>query len=359
MSESLIIQRNLSYCEDGGERRLIEQEQLLEHGSPIVILGEPGMGKTVLLQEVAQREQLKFVRAAKFLRDSPHNFSDGSMLVIDALDEVSTVREGDPLHHVLAKLADIGRPPFILSCRSADWNGRLAHNDILEDYFTEAKELTLEPLSENEASEFLANVIGKDPAAAFLYALHEKGMGDLSTNPMTLQMLASIAKDGIPDGRADLYHRAIEKLRIEHNLVHRSSKLSKLSSNQVWDAAGLMSATLLLSGKDSLSKSSGGEPEDNDLPISELGDFEDPEILEAVLGSRLFRSTEEGNYRFVPIHKTVAEYCGARWLVNASKNERMKKRLVALFKHQHRLPASLRGLHTLGFQILLMILRAS
>ena len=54
--------------------------------------------------------------------------------IIDGLDEISSAAPGSAVETVLTQLSAIGNPPFILSCREADWLGAADRAGIEEDY---------------------------------------------------------------------------------------------------------------------------------------------------------------------------------------------------------------------------------
>ena len=141
------IERRLNWSDgeksyQGGEADIFRQQ------CPVVVLGEPGMGKTELLKRLGDDPNAQFVRASAFLRWTNGQITPGKVLVIDALDEVAAKAEGDPLHNVLKKLAELGRPRFVLSCRSAEWQGASANREIADDYQQSALEMRLDQISD-------------------------------------------------------------------------------------------------------------------------------------------------------------------------------------------------------------------
>ena len=58
---------------------------------------------------------------------------------------------------------------------------------------------------------------------------------------------------------------------------------------------------------------------------------------------RLFQA--EGENRFAPIHRVIAEYLGARWLARSFEADISATRIFALFRQGEGVPTSLRGLH--------------
>jgi MoxR-like ATPase len=65
--------RRLWYVDKDGQH-LIQQDELLARSGPVVVLGEPGMGKTELLKALGQADGNVFCRAAQLTnRVRPRN----------------------------------------------------------------------------------------------------------------------------------------------------------------------------------------------------------------------------------------------------------------------------------------------
>ena len=94
------IERRLNWIE-GDRQYQGEEADILRQQRPVVVLGEPGMGKTELLKRLGDDPNAQFVRAAAFLRWTNGQMTPGNVLVIDALDEVAAKAEGVGLLAVL------------------------------------------------------------------------------------------------------------------------------------------------------------------------------------------------------------------------------------------------------------------
>lgn len=108
----------------------VDEGELLALAGNKVILGEPGMGKSELMREVGRQLGVEPVTAIRFINaKNPAKLVPlGKPLLIDGLDEAMSRREGDAVDAILAQLEDAGSPPFILSCRSREWQARGATN---------------------------------------------------------------------------------------------------------------------------------------------------------------------------------------------------------------------------------------
>ena len=112
ISQNKHVSRSLSWIDEKGEEHLLSEKELLTDSTyPIVILGEPGMGKTSLMQKLGALPNRKHFRATTFLRQQDKSIQEDLQLIIDGLDEVAAREEGDPLHNILKKLIACGKPP--------------------------------------------------------------------------------------------------------------------------------------------------------------------------------------------------------------------------------------------------------
>ncbi len=351
--QSEYISRKLSWTDQDGETHFIPDNDLLtNYQCPIVVLGEPGMGKTELMEKLGDSDGCKFFRAAHFLRQPDVPIPEDTRLIIDGLDEVAAMEEGDPLHNVLKKLIVCGKPRFIISCRSAEWRGATARLNIADDYGHAPKILNLKPFSEEDAVEVLTREVSLNRARDAIHRLKSNGLETFFQNPLILEFVTSIVKEqgNLPETKAELFDRAVASLRLEHNLNQSNSALANMSEDEALDAAGCAMAVMLLTGEVSISKTQVGE---GALCLSDLSGLMDIGTVKAVLGSKLFRPDtlrDSTDPRFfTPIHRTVAEFLGARWLAREVENKgnpsQVARRLLGLISAEGGVPASLRGLH--------------
>jgi hypothetical protein len=327
----------------------VDEDWLLERTEPLVILGEPGMGKSVLLMQLGSQDLALPITARAFLRepDPAALLGNRQTLVIDALDEVAAAKDSDPVHEVLKHLALAGRPRFILSCRVSDWNGAPSRSDIEETYAAKPLQLNIEPFSDGDALAYLTDCLGAERARQVMSHYSEKGLSELFGIPQTLRLIADASRgDGeLPETRADLLEKACRQMALEHN----ERRGQKVDADALLDAAGAMATLLILSAKDAVSARAGANLADNDIALSELMRLPEADAAEHVLGSRLFVAAP-GDRRFTYVHRTIAEYLAARWLgqqvERAERPQLLTRRLLELIRFCGGVPASLRGVHS-------------
>jgi hypothetical protein len=339
---SEIIERTLWYEAKNGRAEL-PQGDLCKRTEPLVILGEAGMGKSYLLEWLATSPGYTRCTARQLInRHDPRTLlGDAKTLVIDALDEVSTQKEGDAVDLVLRQLGKLGCPRFVLSCRVADWRSATGLEAIREQYPEEPLELHLEPFDDNDATAFLSASLGSEVAKAVVAHFNERGLDGLLGNPQTLELIARVAGSGnLPETRSELFERAIEVLRVEHRDAKADSQLARETG---LDAAGAAFAGLILTGSEAIVRTSAANAAEGELQLADIARLPDGEPIGAMLGTRLFKA--DGADRFGYLHRRVGEYLGARWLAKQAYTQPKRRRLLSMFHSHGLVPASLRGVH--------------
>jgi hypothetical protein len=343
------IRRTLTYINERSELQQISDLDLTAFVEPMVILGEPGMGKTYLLRQLSQRPGWTFRSAASFVShpDPAALALPGTRLVIDGLDELSAAQESDPVYRVLHQLIAAGRPPFILSCRAADWRGAVGRQDISDEYGVSPRQLSLEPLSREAAIELLKSMVSAVRAAEIIDYLEEKGIPDLYGNPLTLALFGEIAakSSDLPQTRAELLRRASEVMWREHNDRHDASALSTLDQETALTAAGVASAAIIVTGSGAITLKPSGIATPQAIHAADLLSLRGGEHVRTLVGSRLFTAIPGADDQFRPIHRAVAEFLGATWLARSATDDQARGRVLAMMTIDSGVPASLRGIH--------------
>jgi len=336
------IERTLWYATAEG-RTYLRQADLRTRTEPLVILGEAGMGKTTLLEWLADAPGFSLHTARKLVHHpSPTALRRGAeVLVIDALDEVPVQREGDAVGLVLSRLIEMGQPRFILSCRVADWRSATGSGFIRDFYDRKPLELHLTPFSESDAVAYLSRLIGSKTANAVVHHFTARGLDGFLSNPQTLNLVSRIAEqENLPETKNELFERAVDVLWKEHNDAKSEGELAQEAA---LDTAGAAFAGLILTGNEGIGRTSSANNADGDLHLTELTRLAKGEDLTAVLRTRLFKAI--GPDRFSYWHRSIGEYLAARWLRKMANTPRKRRRLLGLFQHLRLVPSSIRGVH--------------
>lgn len=153
------------------------------------------MGKTTLLEWLSDAPGYAFCTARQLLYAAKAEtlLGDAQVLVIDALDEVNAIRDGDAVGLVLRRLGEIGFPRFILSCRAADWRSATAVGIIIEQYRKKPLELHLIEFSDDDATTYLEQQIGVEAAKAIVRHFTSRGLQGFLGNPQTLYLVSKVA----------------------------------------------------------------------------------------------------------------------------------------------------------------------
>ncbi len=344
--ESSYVCRHLTFVEQGNVVS-VHEDDLGEQPLPLVILGDPGMGKTELMLRLGERSGYHYLTAAQFMRRRIHRLPK-SVLVLDAFDEVGAVQDGDPLNALLERLADADAPPFVLSCRAADWRGSARGKAIADDYGVSARLLTLGPLNEDEGMTVLEGRLGASRAQQFHSALMSHGLSALLSNPQTLRMLSEVSDGGLPTSRSDLFERAAHRMIAEHNEEHAQSALNLIDPDRILDGAGAAMAMTLMCGKEGVFTGLQSRTPVQFEHVAMISALPLADQCRTALTSRLFRTTGDVD-GLKDCHRTMAEYLGARWLCRVVEAARhpplLAARVLALLRSGGGVPSSLRGLH--------------
>ena len=274
------------------------------------------------------------ITARDFLTFEPQSHPEwrGKTLFIDGLDEIR-VGANDartPFDQIRRRLDELGKPRFRLSCREADWLGA---NDQkhLESVSPDSKVtvLRLNPLTDSDIAVILEERSDIGDAQEFITLAQEQRVEGLLKNPQTLNMLADVVTQGSgwPKSRKETFEMACRQMIREHNEEHQAAQESNNppTPDQLLDAAGRLCAVQVISGAAGLTLR--GQA-DEDYPAPDQGDSSNLEMLHYALATKLFEGAS--NNRFIPVHRHIAEFLGARHVAKVIKNELPARRIIAL-----------------------------
>ena len=302
--------------------------------SAYVLLGDPGSGKTTefALECAQQGDAAVPVTARDFLAldlRSRMEWRDKT-LFIDGLDEI---RAGSsdartPFDRIRSRLDELGRPRFRISCREADWLGENDRRHLVSvSPDSQVIGLRLDPLTDHDVVQILeAHSAGID-AHAFIAEARKRGLQGLLYNPQSLVLLANvIGQDGgWPESRYETFEKACRQMADEHNEEHKLGE-QRVPLDRLLDVAGRLCAVQLISGAAGYSISC-NEIVADFLPLDAI-DNEPHDALRRALATKLFKSESTG--RFIPVHRHIAEFLGARHLAQQINAGLPSKRVLSL-----------------------------
>ncbi|WP_151478237.1 hypothetical protein [Streptomyces albicerus] len=313
-----------------------------------VVLGEPGAGKTSVLEdltdglprvvdswagdtdaclwvsgadltEVSYQDELG--RHLDALPTAGEAAGDAGVLtvVLDQTDE-------SPLRPYLSRRLnkslrnrDTTQVRFLMACRTADYPA--AMTPVLSDAFGACWCVDLAPLSRDEAVALAdsAKVAGKE----LVSAAEAAGASVLAGVPLTLELLVlTYRADGRLHGTPEvLFARGVGWLAEDPD-PHRLSRAVITTAPQRLQAAGRVAAWMLLSGRRTVWRGAAFTAGEFDLPGGALaggkertaaGSYEvTPQVLEETLATALFTTPDDNRVAFR--HSSVAAYLAARYL---------------------------------------------
>jgi len=320
-----------------------------------VLLADPGAGKSDTFETLSQIEGGYCITARDFVELT---LPDGwqAPLFIDGLDEFTAgnTTGTTALGQIRSKLQQLGTPRFRISCREADWRGN-ADSEALQRLVGNGNfaELHLAPLSQAQTLALIGHwqPCSESKAKEFMREAELHDLEGLLNNPQTLSLLVKVigvAGNQWPDSKTKTYEMACAQMVREHNGEHLAkTSHNTLPDDQVLLAAGYLSAVMLLSGSGGIALQGQREPRAGVMALPELLSADSaPDLLacRAALRTRLFRG--DGHSDFWPVHRTIAEYLGAKYLTQCIQGGLPASRVLALMQGEDAgIVPELRGLH--------------
>lgn len=302
MRSRLYIPRRLS-----SNDRIYTEETLLTASHYIVILAEPGGGKTDLLNSLAYKLKASMVTANVFVHVGGNALS--CPLVIDAFDELAKV-DKTGIHRLLANARKAEPTHVIISSRSSEWDNA-ATNSFKDFLGQEALVVRLCEFDEAEQRKIFEHHAQGEEFSAFQAEVSRFNLEALLPNPQFLKLFADayIESERFFTDKRSIFSQAVERLAKEANVnVARASLV--LSADQKVKLSSEVFAKLLLSGAEGVGISEAST--DRMYPL--LGSlFCDNAAVDGILATRLFKPGDNAD-QHRPVHKIVAEYCAADYL---------------------------------------------
>lgn len=273
----------------------------------LVVLAEPGAGKTRLMESLAQQLGTQIITANRFANTDTS--TKGFPLLIDAYDELAKV-DASGLYKLLAAAQKASPTHLAISSRSSEWDN--AANSAFQEFFGEPPLVArLAEFTENEQRRIFENHSPTEDFAAFHAEVSRFNLQVLLPNPQFLRLFADAY---VESGRKftdkkSIFSLALERLAKETNSTIRNFGGS-LSAAQRVDATSEIFAKLLLSGAEGVTISEASED-----PIYPLLSSLAPNMasIKTILATRLFKPGDSiDTHR--PAHKIISEYAAANYL---------------------------------------------
>lgn len=303
MNSIFYLERNFTHSD-----RTYTETELLAASTHIVVLAEPGGGKTELMKSLAQKLNTSVLNASVFAYVGADK--ENSPLVIDAVDEVARIDQSG-IHKLLA-LARTSKPTrVIMSSRSSEWG--LASTGIFEKFLGFSPMIVrLREFDQNEQHAIFKHHAPEEDFFAFQTEVTRFSLDMLLPNPQFLKMFtdAYLESDRRFADKRSIFALAVERLAKEVNPDIPKASIS-LSVAQKISFSAEVYAKLLLSGAEGVSTI--------DVTASRMYPmlpalFSGSTACYDMLSTQLFKPGDKEDQHH-PIHKIVAEYCAADYLI--------------------------------------------
>ncbi|WNC68023.1 hypothetical protein RI845_16045 [Thalassotalea nanhaiensis] len=289
----------------GGNELHQSQIQILDE--PILILAEPGAGKTALLKSLANLTSEQCLSARTF-QHMQHIASD--FLFIDGLDEVAK-QGASSVEAIIVKSLELSPKSLVISCRAGEWDD--SYNTLFEDFGRKLKTYHLKPFNKDEQQELFIQKFPKESFTDFYTKLSEFELDSLLGNPLFIYVfgLAYSSDNNLKVGKYELFNKATEVL-LKENTSSKHSHQERPTVDTLSVRAGEVCSTILLSGASGItsreSKSSEQYPylfsitQENSCAKWLL----DCQLILPIVDIELFE----------PIHRVITEFIAAKYLVS-------------------------------------------
>ncbi|UVL38744.1 hypothetical protein LOY55_21175 [Pseudomonas sp. B21-040] len=304
MSSIFYLPRKLT-----SNNRILTEAALLAASNFVVVLAEPGGGKTELLESLAQQLAASVVTANVFTHlGAP---AENSPLVIDAFDELAKIDQTG-VYRLFANAKKANPTHVIISSRSSEWDN--ATTNAFKDFLgSPPLVVRLFEFDVTEQRQIFEHHVQGEDFSVFQAEVARFDLETLLPNPQFLKLFADayIESEKHFTDKRSIFSQAVEHLSKEAN-VNVVQATSTLSINQKIHLSSEIFAKLLLSGAEGISTSEASE----DRMYPQLASlFSGITAADGILKTRLFKPGSSAD-QHRPVHKIVAEYCAADYLIN-------------------------------------------
>lgn len=301
MSSTIYLPRKLLT-----DDKIYTEAELLSASSYVVVLAEPGAGKTELMGSLAQQLGTTVTTANKF-RYGPVK-SNNAPLLIDAFDELAKV-DASGIYELLGKASSVNPSHIYLSSRSSEWDNASTH--AFKDFLGFAPLIVrLCEFDEMEQRAIFEHHARGEDFDAFQTEVARFDLEPLLPNPQFLKLFsdAYIESERRFTDKRSIFVLAVERLAREANNSVARKGLGFSVAKKV-DLSSEVFAKLLLSGAEGVCTIEAAE----ERMYPALSSLFTCNTADDFLGTRLFKPGDSPD-QHRPIHKIIAEYCAADYL---------------------------------------------
>ena len=285
----------------------VSEQACLAKPGTIVVLAEPGAGKTELLDSFGRALGVTPQRASIFRHKS--HITPGHALVIDALDEVAR-QDLSALDGLIVKALDLKANTTVLASRASEWSQE--RNHFIKDCTGRAPTVVhLQPFNTAEQQQLFETLFPGEDFKAFHTQADRFGFAPILGNPMFLRF---VVEGYIQAGRQihskqQIFKDAVDRLGSDDGKSQGPAPRPPI--DVIVSSASAIFAKLLLSGAVGVANTE--RPRDREFPYIASLTEEASTVWKGILNSRLFKPAADADDH-EPVHRIVAEYCAAGYL---------------------------------------------
>lgn len=315
-----------------------ESELLLVENKVIIVLAEPGAGKSYLLDSLAEQIGVTKHTANIFIYSNQEKCSS---LVIDGFDELVRI-DSSTVIKALVMAQNTSAEKIILSSRSSEWFDGYTHH--CKTIFGEEPLLVyLKPFNEKEQKVLFLHYYSQHNAEQFLEDAANIGLTPLLANPLFIQLFSKsyVENNQCFENRYSAFKLAIEGLAKETNSCY-SVGSNILPALKKIELAEDIFTKLMLSGSEGVSL--------HDLASNRfypnITTLNSDINIQQILSTQFFLPTDNVE-QHRPIHRIVAEYCAGNYLakkLTSVTNPLSLRKILSIIAPNNIVRDELRGL---------------
>lgn len=316
------------------------EDELLQASPHVIILAEPGAGKTELMNSLAQRLSTQSIEANSFRYRADNEC--GRPLVIDGFDELAKIDKAG-IHQLLAQALRAKPTHLIVSSRSSEWS-HSSTSQFRKIFNVDPIVVYLCEFSQDELRTLFNHLHPDEDFDSFVREAKRFGVDVLLSNPQFLHLLAAAytESNGHFSSREALFSQSVKYQAREENRDIVVDEVP-LSVEQKINISAEIFTKLLLSGSEGVATSEPAETRVYPFLYSLVATSPSPK---GILASRLFRPGFQAD-QHRPVHKIIAEYSAAIYLTKRIENpadQLTLRKCLSLIAPGHYVRDELRGL---------------
>ena len=315
-----------------------ESELLSVKNKVIIVLAEPGAGKSYLLDSLAKQLSVTKHTANIFIHSNEEKYSS---LVIDGFDELVKI-DSSMIIKALVMAKNTSAERIILSSRSSEWFENYTHH--CKTIFGEDPLLVyLKPFEEKEQKALFLHYYPQQNAEQFLDEADNIELTPLLANPLFIQLFSKsyVENNQRFENRYSAFKLAIEGLAKETNSSYSFGN-NILPALKKIELAEDIFTKLMLSGSEGVSLSDSA----SNRFYPHIATLNSDVNIKQILSTQFFLPAD-GAEQHRPVHRIVAEYCAGSYLakkLTSEVNPLSLRRILSIIAPNNIVRDELRGL---------------